>query len=822
MITHNFAVRLTFVLLAGFGVLCADAPKAFCQDKDSSIFIDVSHPSAPPEPLPFAIGGASPDGHVLSANGRYLLKDGIPWFPVMGEFHYSRYPDSGWEEELLKMKAGGIQIVSTYIFWIHHEEIEGQFDWTAQRDLRRFVELCAKHGLYVWIRVGPWAHGEVRNGGLPDWLIQKCPTRQSDPVYLRYVRRYYEQIGLQTKGLFWKEGGPIIGVQIENEYHERGPGKGPEHMLALLQIAREAGLNAPFYTATGWDAAEIPSQQFLPVFGGYPEEFWSRSLQELPPNVNYFFTQIRCEENVGDDLRSKRPDIDARFSSYPFLTAEMGGGMEPSYHRRPLLNADDVASMALVKLGSGVTLYGYYMFHGGTNPEGKRTTLQESQATGYPNDLPVKSYDYEAPLGEFGQVNPSFGALKTFHLFLDDFGSSLAAMTAYFPERMPASKTDTATPRVAARFDKDHGFVFINNYQRNYPLPARKNFQITLKTAAGEMKLPRQPTEIPSGAYVMWPVNLNLGGTTLEYSTAQLLCRLEELNTYVFFAWPGLPVEFAFDSTGDESLEAPHAQITRENHLVLVDLVEPEEQNVIRIKKTDGREIQIVLLSREMARDAWKTKLAGHERLLLSAADLYFTPDAVHFISTDPGQLEFNIFPKPEVAPEGFAASGPKGLFEQYRAHVAREEMKARVEKLRDAEARPAVRMAQGVAEAPEAEAFKGAAAWSIQLPDLAHSAAPNVLLRVTYTGDIARLYADGKLVTDDFYNGTPWQIALGQFSSLEEDPTLELKILPMRKDAPIYLPASARITFPTSGQVAELKEVEIVPEYQAIARFGR
>jgi hypothetical protein len=148
--------------------------------------------------------------------------------------------------------------------------------------------------------------------------------------------------------------------------------------------------------------------------------------------------------------------------------------------------------------------------------------------------------------------------------------------------------------------------------------------------------------------------------------------------------------------------------------------------------------------------------------------------------------------------------------------------MKARVEKLRDAEARPAVRMAQGVAEAPEAEAFKGAAAWSIQLPDLAHSAAPNVLLRVTYTGDIARLYADGKLVTDDFYNGTPWQIALGQFSSLEEDPTLELKILPMRKDAPIYLPASARITFPTSGQVAELKEVEIVPEYQAIARFGR
>src|SRR5208282_6023650 len=284
-------------------------------------------------------------------------------------------------------------------------------------------------------------------------------------------------------------------------YHERGPGKGPEHMLALLQIAREAGLNAPFYTATGWDAAEIPSQQFLPVFGGYPEEFWSRSLQELPPNVNYFFTPIRCEENVGDDLHSKRPDIDARFSSYPFLTAEMGGGMEPSYHRRPLLNADDVASMALVKLGSGVTLYGYYMFHGGTNPEGKRTTLQESQSTGYPNDLPVKSYDFQAPLGEFGQENTSYRTLRAFHLFLSDFGNDLAPMATYFPERTPESTEDTKTPRVSARFQNDQGFLFLNNHQRTYPLPERKNFQVRLKLPSGIVDVPRRPVNLPSGMY---------------------------------------------------------------------------------------------------------------------------------------------------------------------------------------------------------------------------------------------------------------------------------------------------------------------------------
>jgi beta-galactosidase len=818
---------MTFALLTALGFLCSTPTRGICQDTDSSLLIDVSRPAAAPTPLPFAIGERTPDGHTLSANSRYLLKDGAPWFPVMGEFHYARYPESGWEEELLKMKAGGVEIVSTYIFWIYHEETEGQFDWTAQRDLRRFVQLCAKHGLYVWIRVGPWAHGEVRNGGLPDWLIQKCPTREDDPVYLRYVRRFYERIGLQTKGLFWKEGGPIIGVQIENEYHGEGPGKGPGHLLTLRKIALGAGLDAPFYTATAWDAAQVPQRDFLPVFGGYADAFWSRSLEELPPNANYFFTPIRCDENVGDDLRSKRPDLDARYASYPFLTAEMGGGMELSYHRRPVLSGDDIAAMSLVKLGSGVTLSGYYMFHGGTNPDGKRTTLQESQATGYPNDLPVKSYDFQAPLGEFGQMNPSFRDLKTLHLFLNDFGSSLAAMTAYFPDRTPAGRSDTATPRVAARFARDHGFVFINNYQRNYPLPAREKFQVRLKTAAGEMTVPRHPTVVPSGAYVMWPVNLNLGGTVLKYSTAQLLCRLDDLNTWVFFAWPGLPAEFSFAPAAGESIEAPDARIVRDKGDIVVDRIEPGKLAAIRIRKAGGREIQIILLSQEMARDAWKVKLAGRARLLLSEADLYFAADAVHLNTIDPAQLAFEILPKPDATPSGFTDAGPDGLFEQYQTRVQDETIKATVQKLHDAGVRPPiqmgpVQMGKEVAEAPEAEAFKGAAEWSIQVPAVSSPSVGNIFLKITYVGDIARVYADGKLATDDFYKGTPLQIGLRGLSVPEADPTLTLQILPMRRDAPIYLPGGGHISFPASGQIVELQDVEVIPEYQAVAEVGR
>jgi len=480
-------VRNVFLLLAFVPVAIGSA---LGQVSASPLVIDASVAPPSPRPLPFAVGGQSPTGQVISANDRYLTLDGKPWFPIMGEFHYSRYPEDQWEKEILKTKAAGIQVISTYVFWIHHEELEGQFDWSGQRNLRRFVELCAKHGLYVWIRIGPWDHGEVRNGGFPDWLLAKTATRENNPVYLEYVRRFYAEIAKQTQGLFWKDGGPIIGVQLENEYSARGPGKGADHILKLRQIAVEVGLVAPFYTVTGWDNAAIPARDVLPVFGGYADGFWWRSLEDLPPNPNYFFTKTRCEENVGDDLKSKHPEIDGFDSGYPFVTAEMGGGMANAYHRRPVLTADDTAAMAVVKLGSGVVGYGYYMFHGGTNPDGAKTTLQESEATGYPNDLPVKSYDFQAPLGEFGQEYPSYRVLKTLHLFLGDFGAALAPMTPYFPDVRPRGKDDISTPRVAARIQDDRGFLFINNHERG---PAGGTQGFSGRVEAAVWRPPRAP-----------------------------------------------------------------------------------------------------------------------------------------------------------------------------------------------------------------------------------------------------------------------------------------------------------------------------------------
>ncbi len=159
------------------------------------------------------------DGDQLAFNNYFLEKNGEPCFIISGEFHFSRMSDTRWEDELIKMKMCGLNVVATYVFWNHIEEEEGVFDFSGRRNLRKFVELCHKHGLYVIVRIGPFDHGEVRNGGLPDWLYGKpFDVRTTSEGFMHYTKRLYTEISQQLQGLFFKDNGPIIGVQLDNEY----------------------------------------------------------------------------------------------------------------------------------------------------------------------------------------------------------------------------------------------------------------------------------------------------------------------------------------------------------------------------------------------------------------------------------------------------------------------------------------------------------------------------------------------------------------------------------------------------------------------------
>ena len=156
------------------------------------------------------------DAHSLMIDGKRLV-------PAMGEVHYSRIPANEWATEIKKMKEGGITMLACYVFWNHIEEIEGQYDWSGQRHLRSFLEICKAESLPVVLRMGPFCHGEARCGGIPDWLFTKgCKSRSEDPEFLKYVERYYRQIFTQVQGLQWKDGGPVIAAQFDNEYRGHG------------------------------------------------------------------------------------------------------------------------------------------------------------------------------------------------------------------------------------------------------------------------------------------------------------------------------------------------------------------------------------------------------------------------------------------------------------------------------------------------------------------------------------------------------------------------------------------------------------------------
>src|SRR5271156_599927 len=791
--------------------------------------INARRPISPPETGYFHLGGVSKTGKSISVNNQYVSKDGKPWLPVMGEFHFSRHPEAYWEEEILKMKAGGVQVISAYIFWIHHEEIEGQFDWSGQRNLRHFVELCGKHGMYVVVRVGPWVHGEARNGGFPDWLLAKSKVRTNDPAYLSYVQRFYGEIGKQLQGLYWNDDGPIIGVQLENEYGKRGPDAGAAHISALKKLAVESGINPPLFTVTGWPSADFPPQEVIPVFGAYPDGFWQDFPGEAPPDEAFPFTLKRDINDKPADLARFAGQEDKAFAHDPYFLAEAGGGMELSYHRRPLVQPADVAAVNVTHVGSGANLFGYYMFQGGANPAGKLSTLQETHATGYPNDLPQISYDFQAPLGEYGQMHPSFRKLKLLHQFYNEFGPQLAPMAAFLPEQTPKDAADAGTLRSAVRTNGDGGFLFVHNYVHNLPMPERKRVVFQIRLPNSTVQLPRKPADIPADAYFIWPFNLQMGSTRLAYSTAELLTKLDSADStyYVFFAIPGVAPEFAFDEKTAGKITADGATEARANDTLYIDGIEPGTREAITIQPPSGNPIHILLLSQEQAENLWKIQLNGKSYLILSGADVFCDDATLYLRSRNNSALAFSILPPLATESKANAPlrkSGTDGVFTSYAASVDPRSFDIQWTQTQQAGLAPpvhtsAVQRKVPVAVAPDDSAFKNAAAWRITIPTNEMAGLSDVFLRIEYVGDIGRLCAGQHLLDDDFYHGATWEVGLKRFAPLAGQ-NLTLDVLPLRKDAPIYFSPKARPDFGSAEQISDVRAITAVPEYEVRVVF--
>lgn len=495
------------------------------------------------------MGGKNPKGEEINVTSRYFTRNGKPWIGVMGEFHFSRYSRENWHRELAKMKAGGITIVSTYLFWIYHEEIEGKMDFGGDNDIRAFIEECKDVGLDVVIRIGPWAHGECRNGAFPDWLLKKdYKLRDNNEEYLAVVKKWYQSIYNEVKGLFYKDGGNIIAVQIENEFVDNA-----EHLAKLKEIAVECGFIAPIYTVTGWNSAsgaKIPVDEVVPVFGGYCEAPWENHMNRLSPSPHYFFNRMRNDSAIGTDLIAKTQSDGWQlpYERYPFATCELGGGIEVTHHRRPIIKPMDIYAVSLVKLGDGNNLVGYYMYHGGTNKIGELSTFNETKATGYPNDYPILSYDFQAPLSEYGEVREQYGLLNMLHMFVNDFGEEFAPMIAVDSANSVAAD-DTNSLRYGMRTNGKSGFVFVNHYQRLTELTDIENAVIS----AGNVEFP--PIDVKGEVSFFMPFNMKIGDSVLEYATAQPLCKCDD--TYFFAEIPNIKAEYKFSKGSANIVTVP-------------------------------------------------------------------------------------------------------------------------------------------------------------------------------------------------------------------------------------------------------------------------
>jgi beta-galactosidase len=764
-------------------------------------------------------------GHTVNANSLYFTKDGKPWYPVMGEFHFSRYPKQRWEESILKMKAAGIDVIATYVFWIYHEEEEGKFNWEDNNNFRAFLELCKKHNMFVVARIGPWCHGEVRNGAFPDWIVKRGNMRKNNPEYLASVQKLFNAIAGQTKGLYFKDGGPIIGAQIENEYRFNNPA-GLEHIMTLKQMAVKAGIDVPFYTATGWPGSNLKQTELVPVWGGYPEAPWDKRTTKIPLSENYLFSLLRSDPGIGSDLLGKHQEDTTGYKGYlyPYATAEMGGGIQITYHRRPIIEADDVTAMAYVKIGAGANLMGYYMFHGGSNHVGKFTTLQESKATNYPNDYPIISYDFQAPIGQYGQIRPSYQGFKVLHSFLNNFGDRLVQYYPTFANVKPGGAADSATLRFAVRSKEKSGFVFVNNFQRLVKMKDQTGVQFDFKLpGTHNIKFPEKSLSIPSGTQAILPFNMDIEGCNLRYATVQPLLKIAgNVPTYVFFVPNGVRPEYVFEKDNISQILPVEAGLSTRSDSYLLSPIKPGTGCLTTLKLSNGKQVKILTLTQLQALNSWKSTMKGIECLVLSQQDIAFSDRYLTVQSANNPIVALSIYPAlnklpgkvvyPRVIDGQFSrftirlpvrtiAVSVKPIIDISTYFNHSTELPADDRNAKNTEASPGPQYQTNLTP------VAGAQYWEIDVP----AVAANSILDINYTGDTGSLYQNRRLVNDDFNFGKTMQTGLEQHIPHK----FLLQIVPLTSERQIYFEDRIKPAMKTG--VAELKKVKVINVYKTV-----
>ena len=309
-------------------------------------------------------------------DGKFLI-NGKETQLICGEMHYSRIPREYWQDRLKRAKAMGLNTISTYVFWNFHEREPGKFDFKGQADLAEFIRLAQKEGLYVILRPGPYVCAEWDFGGYPAWLLKHDDMvfRSNDKKFLAACDRYIHRLGEELAGLTVENGGPILMVQVENEYGSYSDDK--VYLGKLRDMIIDAGFNTPLMTCDG--AGQMAAgyvEGALPTVNGAVGEDIFKAVDKFQPGGPYFVAEF-----------------------YPAWFDVWGAPHSYRDYKRPAQQLE-----WMVKHGVSVSIY---MFHGGTN-----FWYTNGANTAYGYAPQPTSYDYDAPLGEYGNAYPKYYAFR--------------------------------------------------------------------------------------------------------------------------------------------------------------------------------------------------------------------------------------------------------------------------------------------------------------------------------------------------------------------------------------------------------------------------
>lgn len=663
---------------------------------------------------PLAQAGGAGGGVTYGVTRNGWSRNDRAWYPVSGEFHYLRYPEQLWDRELGKLRAAGVDVVATYVFWNHHEQPEGTWSWTGRRNLRAFVAAAQRQGLLLWLRVGPYVNAEALDGGVPPFALPG--QRTDDPGYLTKVGAYLSELADQVAGQYVKDGGPIVGIQLENEFAQGDPA----HIDTLRRMVVERGMEVPYYTVTA--NSRINKDAGIPLQGAYSYRGWEWGGGTYP--VSGFV--------YGSDEWSANTDLGGSTYAtldYPRGFCELGTGSPMRGADRFLVRPEHVMANAYDAVGRGANYLGYYMFHGGT------------QTAGLSGDWPL-TYDFQAPLGEFGQTRESYRHYRRLHSFVAGFTDEIVRTRICRDPAQIMNPEQTQRLRHIGRFDSSgRGFLFVNNTQRNVSMPTRTDVQVRIETGGRTLTVPNSPLPMPPDRCNVFPVMTDLNGVDLYWATVQPLAKLagDDVPTWVFWAPDWTDRALAFDKG---------VVLTRElgnfTHSItggeLIATVPAGQRTSLLVRKPDGTApcARIVVLSEAESLDAVVVTLDGRPRLVVAAGThLSGLLPEVRFTGAAGAKITADVLPAAGLQPgTGWTRAKDTTPFARYTYQLGK------------------------AATAPRITSA-GAGQWRITSDSTSLSSLAEAQLVLDYSGGEATLVGAGTVISNDLYHGEPWTIEL-------------------------------------------------------------